>query len=289
MESLIRLLSWNVNKRRPVDDNGDRTDKIKSVGPHIVTLQEVKRNHADEWADHLNKIGLKHHYRSGENALALSHQCLIASCWELTSNDIPRPREPPYPESLGRVTVSVPGEGDIGEGDIDVFTAHIPNGAGNGWRKIDTFRDLAAELRRAIESPRILTGDFNEPEWYPTLEKIVVWGEENGAPESWPDQFGDERPSIEWANGVRSVLDGAASQHRLRDAYRVRRGSEEPTPVTHRIRKGNKPRCFDHTFVSKHFKVRGCGYHHDWREELELSDHSPMWAELKWLRNGGRW
>ena len=79
-----------------------------------------------------------------------------------------------------------------------------------------------------IDSPRILTGYFNKPEWYPNLEKIVVWGEGKGAPERCPDQFGDERPSIEWANGVRSVLDGEASQHRLRDSYQVRRGPEEP-------------------------------------------------------------
>ena len=38
------LLSWNINRRRP----GDRTAKIESVGPDIVTLQEVKRNLADE-------------------------------------------------------------------------------------------------------------------------------------------------------------------------------------------------------------------------------------------------
>ena len=272
LKTPIRLLSWNVNFRRP----RDLTAKIESVVPHIVTLQEVKRNLADDWAHHLKKIGIVHHHRSGNTALALSHQCLIASRWKLTPNDIDRPREPPYPESLGRATVAVPGERDI-----DVFTAHIPNGVGNGWKKIDTLNALSAELSRAIDSPRILTGDFNEPEWHPTLGKIVVFGDGKGASERWTDQFGDERPSIEWANGVRSVLDNAASQHRLRDAYRqVRRGPEEPTPVTHRTKKGGKPRCFDHTFVSRHFDVPACGYFHLWRER-GLSDHSPMWAHLR--------
>ena len=150
------LLSWNVNKRRP----GDLTEKIKSKRPDIVTLQEVKRSLADDWADALKNIGLGYHYRSGNDALALSHQCLIASHWELTPDDIRRPREAPYPESLGRATVSVPGKRDI-----DVFTAHIPN-VGNGWRKIDSFHVLAAELRRAEDLPRILTGDFNEPKQF---------------------------------------------------------------------------------------------------------------------------
>ncbi|MCY4597662.1 MAG: endonuclease/exonuclease/phosphatase family protein [Bryobacterales bacterium] len=267
------LLSWNVNQRRP----GDQAKKIKSVGPlpDIVTLQEVRRNHADEWADHLKDIGLRHHYRSGEKALTLKHQCLIASHWKLTPDDIVRPREAPYPESLGRATVSVPGNGDI-----DVFTAHIPNGDKNGWRKIDTFRVLAAELCRANDSPCILTGDFNEPKWFEDSGQIVTFEEyEDG---NWRDDFGDERPRIEWIKGVRSVLDEAESQHGLRDAYRSPLGSKEPYPVTFH-QPPAYPRCFDHTFVSRHFEVLGCDYHHEWREREGLSDHSPMWAELRLL------
>ncbi|MCY4598233.1 MAG: endonuclease/exonuclease/phosphatase family protein [Bryobacterales bacterium] len=267
------ILSWNVNRRRP----GDHIAKIKSVRPDIVTLQEVKRNLADDWADHLKNIGLVHHYRSGNKALALSHQCLIASRWNLTPNDICRPREPPYPESLDRATVSVPGEGDI-----DLFTAHIPNGSGNGWRKIDTFQVLAAELRRANDSPRILTGDFNEPKRFEESGQIVTF--EGGAHEDgrtntghWCDQFGVERPLKEWSEGVLSVLDGE-SQHGLRDAYRDLHGFEKPIPVTYGTR--TNPRCFDHTFVSRHFDVLECDYHHEWREQ-ELSDHSPMWARLR--------
>ena len=280
LKTPIRLLSWNVNSGRRARD---LTAKIESVVPHIVTLQEVKRNLADDWAHQLKKIGLVHHYRSGDNALALPYQCLIASRWNLTPNDIVRPREPPYPESLGRTTVSVPGERDI-----DVFTAHIPNGSGHGWRKIDTLHALAAELRRANDSPRILTGDFNEPEWHPKLERIEVWGKRKGEPERWPDQFGDERPSVEWAHGVCSVLDEGASQHRLRNAYRVRRGPKEPTPVTHRTKAGKKPRCFDHAFVSRHFDVLARGYFHVWRER-EWSDHSPMYVHLRFDRIDRDW
>ena len=268
MQTLVRLLSWNVNKRRP----GKLTEKIKSLEPevpHIVTLQEVWRKHADEWAKHLSDIGLVHHYRSGNNALALTHQCLIAGCWELTPNDIPRPREPPYPESLGRATVSV-----RGAGEIDVFTSHIPNSRGNGWKKIDTFHVLAAELRRANDSPRILTGDFNEPKRFDDSGKIVVFGRRRTG--CWRDHFGDERPRSEWAGGVLSVLDGE-SEHGLRDAYRHRNGCQASDLFTW------GKRCFDHTFVSRHFEVLGCGYHHDWREQEKLSDHSPMRTELRLL------
>ena len=259
------LLSWNVNRRR----TGHLIAKIESVRPDIVTLQEVKRSLADDWADYLKDIGLVHHYRSGNGALALSHQCLIASRWEVTPNDIVRPREPPYPEALGRATVSVPGKGDI-----DVFTAHIPNGTGNGWRKIDTFHVLAAELRRARranDSPRILTGDFNEPKRFEDSGQIVTFGRRRAG--RWCDHFGDERPRSEWTDGVLSVLDGKL-EHGLRDAYRACNGYQKSDLVTWGTR------CFDHAFVSSHFEVRACGYYHDWRKQLKLSDHSPMWMEL---------
>ena len=85
------------------------------------------------------------------------------------------------------------------------------------------------------------------------------------------------RPVSDWSNGVRSVLAGS-DQHGLRDAYRDRHGFTVATPVTHRVRRLS--RCFDHTFVSRHFSVVDCGYHHEWRRR-KLSDHSAMWAQLR--------
>ena len=182
-----------------------------------------------------------------------------------------------YPELLTRATVCVPDEHDI-----DVFTVHIPNGSGNGWRKIDTFNVLSAALRRAIDAPRILTGDLNEPQQFRKSGQIVPFGEkiyEDGSTSirGWYSKFGDRRRRIEWTNGVRSVLAGA-SQHGLRDAYRDLHGVETATPVTH-YTTHNNPRCFDHTFVSRHFEVAACGYYHEWRKK-GWSDHSAMWTKL---------
>ena len=278
----MKLLSWNVNFRPPVDRIGDRTAKIASKEPDIVTLQEVQVKFAEDWAAHLCDIGLRHQYWSGEDVWsgkdvpASWYQCLIASRWKVTPDDIGWRRYAPYPELLGRATVTVPDEGDI-----DVFTAHIPNGEGNGWKKIDTFHVLSAELRGASDSPRILTGDFNEPKLFLMSGQIVTFGEETemgGATftRRWRDASGDERPLIEWTNGVLSVL-GGMSQHGLRDAYRDRYGFEMPAPVTYCTRANR--RCFDHTLVSRHFNVLECDYYHEWRKE-KSSDHSPMWADL---------
>lgn len=42
---------------------------------------------------------------------------------------------------------------------------------------------------------------------------------------------------------------------------------------------GKNPRCFDHTFVSRHLEVMDCGYYHEWRKK-GWSDHSAMWTKL---------
>ena len=280
------LLSWNVNQFKQEARLPDIIESIGSVGPDIVTLQEVKDSLADCWQKRLAAIGLIHIHQSSEDAPPTAmcgwlerkrHGCLIASRWPVKSSGNRWRRCAPYPELLGRARVSVPDDGEV-----DVFTAHIPNGEGNGWRKIDTFHVLSAALRRAVDSPRILTGDFNEPKRFRQSGQIVTFGEEvhedgGTCARGWWSKFGDKRRNIQWRNGVISVL-GGTSQHGLRDAYRDLHGFETPTPVTH-YAAHKYPRCFDHTFVSRHFNVWACGYFHEWRKP-RLSDHSPMWAIL---------
>ena len=285
------LLSWNVRFQSLPGQLHTIVEAIRSVMPDIVTLQEVKTSLADDMKSRLADMGLVHAYWSGKDAPPTAmrklppvrslkrktYQCLIASRWPVTAGGNRWRRRAPYPELLARATVSVPDEEDI-----DVFTVHIPNGSGNGWRKIDTFNVLSAALRRGIDSPRILTGDFNEPKRFRQSGQIVPFGEkihEDGSTSirGWHTKFGDRRRNMERANGVRSVLAGA-SQHGLRDAYRDLHGYETATPVTHYTTHRN-PRCFDHTFVSRHFEVADCGYFHEWRKQ-GWSDHSAMWTKL---------
>ncbi len=273
VDILMLILTWNVNQFGQELSLPKKIKNIRSVEPDIVTLQEVRSDLVEAWEDQLKECGLDYIYWSGKDVqptnYELTYACLIASCWPVTPGDDCWRREAPYPELLGRATVSVPEEDDV-----DVFTAHIPNGCGNGWKKIDTLHVLSKALHRAMDSPRILTGDFNEPKEFRTSGQIVTFEENPHG--TWCDQFGDCRPRIEWISGVQSVLDGT-SQHGLRDAYRDFHGFDTPTPVTH-ITQGHK-RCFDHTFVSRHLRVLNCGYCHKWRHR-QLSDHSPMWTRL---------
>lgn len=285
------ILSWNVHFQSLSGQLDNVVEAIRSARPDVVTLQEVKTSLADDMALRLADIGLVHAHWSGKKAPPTAmrklppirrlkrkiYQCLIASRWPMKASGNRWRRRAPFPELLARATVSLPDEQDI-----DVFTAHIPNGSGHGWRKIDTFTVLSATLRRALDVPRILTGDFNEPKRFRQSGQIVPFGEkihEDGGTSirGWKTQFGVRRRNMERANGVRSVLAGA-SQHGLRDAYRDLHGFETATPVTHYTTRKN-PRSFDHTFVSRHFEVVDCGYYHEWRKQ-GWSDHSAMWTKL---------
>ena len=266
------ILSWNVHRKSP----DQLIEKIQSEHPHIVTLQEITLNQTAEWASCLEKRGLRYHYASGYKGQVKDYQCLIASCWPLTPVDSRWRDCAPYPELLARATVSV-----SKDQNIDVFTAHIPNGSNHGWKKIDTFHVLSAQLRQAGDSPRILTGDFNEPKRFLQSGQLVTWDNEphqhcGRSKKTELDKGHNERRLSEWTDGVLSVLAGP-SHHGLRNAYTDLHGIQIPNLVS--LYTGNNPRCYDHTFVSRHFTVGKCYYRHEWLKQ-KLSDHAPICTRL---------
>ena len=278
------LLSWNVDQLGAATRIKTVADEIASTAPDIVTLQEVSSKNASSVAEALRACGLAHVWHShdpppcSDRDVRKGYHCVIASRWPLT--DPPGGNDwrcsAPFPEVLGRVTVKVP------EGKVDVFTAHIPHGSGHGWKKIETFETLALALRSAGDHPRVLTGDFNEPKRFLSSGQFLTFAEtEVTADGAMPPPRGRVRrgSGADWSSGVRSVL-ADTSRHGLRDAFRDRHGFEVEAPVTHRVSKGGGPRCFDHTFVSRHFEVVGSGYHHAW-QRLKCSDHSAMWTKLR--------
>ncbi len=210
----LKVLSWNIGKRIPKRLK-QISAAIDSVQPDVLTLQEVPSGQATTLNRALASLGL-HHIRHSHSPMPegiqaeFRHHCVIASRWPLRRENPDADAwraEAPFPESLCRAVVEAP------FGPVDVLTTHIPNGTTYGWGKIDTFDVLAESLRKAPDAPRVLTGDFNEPEHFRSSGQIEPWG-------------GDD-----WREGVLSVLAGQ-SQHGLRDAYRDRHGVEVPTPIT---------------------------------------------------------
>ena len=108
----------------------------------------------------LADFGLTGFYYSGlAGAKTKKYGNVIASRWALRAHPWRSIPAPPWPQLLASATVNIPG------GSVDVIGVHIPNGSSNGWKKIDTFRALAARLRERSPTPTLLAGDFNEPRW----------------------------------------------------------------------------------------------------------------------------
>ena len=281
------FLSWNVDQLGASKRIKTVVNAIASTEPDVVTLQEVRSNRAEDVAEALRGCGLVHVWHShkpppcNDRRVEKGYHCAIASRWPWTDppgGDAWR-CSAPFPEVLGRITVKAPA------GNVDVFTAHIPHGSGHGWKKIETFETLALALRSGGDSARVLTGDFNEPRRFLRSGQFLTFAETEVTSDG---AVGPPRgklrgqPRADWSAGVRSVL-ADTSRHGLRDAFRDRHGFEVEAPVTYRDSKRGGARCFDHTFVSRHFEVVGSGYHHEWRRP-GMSDHSAMWTKLRLRR-----
>jgi endonuclease/exonuclease/phosphatase family metal-dependent hydrolase len=282
----LRLLSWNVRWQ----GFGARIERVVEAivaqKPDIVTLQEVPAKNAANVEGRLRDSGLELAYfwqgTLTSNGATVKHGVLIASRWPVKARRR-WAKAARYPDLFGRALVAVP---DIG--DVDVVTAHIPNGSANGWVKVEHLQLLGQALLGAPDLPRILSGDFNEPREFRASGQIVPFGvtpREDGSlsasgnyTKGLPD--GEVRQRVDWARAVWGVLSRHA--HGLSNVIEARHGLV-PMPVTHVV--SGSTRCFDHAFVSGHFEVVDAGYHHEWRSpESHLSDHSALWATLRWRR-----
>jgi endonuclease/exonuclease/phosphatase family metal-dependent hydrolase len=68
--------------------------------------------------------------------------------------------EVPYGERVLGVVIDVDGR------PLELVNTHVPDGSGNGWRKVEHFEGLYRYLARTWSPegrPRILCGDFNSP------------------------------------------------------------------------------------------------------------------------------
>lgn len=270
------VLSWNVHAIRGIGPRRLRRvmDAIASLEPDVVMLQEVghKPELVTRFRDGLVGIGLAGFFYSGDpKHESKRYGNVIASRWRLEPHKVGWAPGSPWHQLLARATVTVDGT------EVDVLSSHIPNGSGNGWRKIDTFEALASALNSAPDMPRILGGDFNEPRHVNADGSVITFGSEQIDDGSYAmigdwTLFGETHPRSRWDLAVKSVLDGAAT-HGLRHAFVDRHHPENE--VTH-VTAANR-RFFDHILVSSHFEVEDAGYRHDWRAPKDgtkaLSDH----------------
>jgi len=272
----VHLLTWNIKGNRGLSTKSIATvaSLIDATAADLITLQEVHRGTAAKLQAKLAGIGLTHAHYSGTDGARCKHGELIASRYPLKK---PRSRwtaKVRYPELMGHVVLKHP------DAEIDVITAHIPNGSGNGWVKVEALEALSSYLAKAPDRPRIVSGDFNEPRRVHPDGTFETFGHKRdrdgnmSAAGTKKGTCGETRPRSDWCDAVTNVLDGEA-QHGLRHAY-FDTHAFDPNPVTYRT---PNLRFFDHILVSKHFEVDSIRYQTDWIDR-GWSDHAPGLAHL---------
>jgi endonuclease/exonuclease/phosphatase family metal-dependent hydrolase len=268
---LLQVVTWNVGLRR-----SSVLDALSQYRPDILTAQEVRVEHADAFRERLVAAGLRPvHYTGNSRARSKRYGNVIASRWPMDTVELQYKKRPPWPRLLACVSISVGGR------RIIIITAHIPNGSGNGWAKIDTFFALAELVCETRGHPCVVTGDFNEPQLLLQDDRIVTWGQEQdckGRFVCW-DYWrfaGRSGTGEQWDSAVRWLFE-KREEHELRHAYWQAHG-HGAMDITHLPR--GQPRWFDHMFVSTHFRVESCGYLHDVRRRGG-SDHSALRATLR--------
>jgi endonuclease/exonuclease/phosphatase family metal-dependent hydrolase len=172
----MRIVSWNVRYLGLETRLTEVVSRLVESEADIVALQEVTLSLLDSAAGLLENYGYGSHVDSLSRAAEGPYGrkpfgCLVASKWPTAPGPNDWRLKAPFPESFARAVVSAP------SGPIDVTSVHCPNGAGNGWKKVATFRVLAQALALPAGMRQIVAGDFNEPKDLEPDGSIVTFSE----------------------------------------------------------------------------------------------------------------
>lgn len=276
----MRVLSWNIQALRGCSPRrlAAITDAIAFAFPDVVLLQEVAmtKGFVDRVRAAMAAVGLTgFNYAGGSASSGKRYGSAIATRWAFEPLDAAWAAGAPWPQLLAGGTVKAMGC------QVEVISVHVPNGSSNGWKKVETFEALADHLSRHRSGSRVVGGDFNEPRWFEREGRAISFGARIDKVGGWSVEGqlmrkGERHPRRRWNDAVDSVL-GSGADLGLRHAYLATH--QERFEETHRTR--TQPRFFDHLLVSKDMEVLASGFHHAWRTDLGLSDHSAAWAELR--------
>jgi exodeoxyribonuclease III len=255
------LVSWNVAgraRRQPA-----QAERIASLSPDLVCLQEVTPRTAAAWADGLRAAGLEDvRVADASRAAAASRDrpllALVASRWGQEPVEVD---DLPWPERVLASWV---------EG-LQVINVHSPISSRPDLVKVLTHEAVHRHVS-AGEGARVVCGDLNTPRREHPDGRVWTFAR---------DRYGRLRPERgeRWDVAELALIKGLEAQG-FRDGFRSLHGLEarEPSWVWQRWGGGYR---LDHLIVSSEVEVRVCGYLHEWRDE-GLSDHSPLVAHIRW-------
>src|SRR5262249_17263245 len=123
----LSVLTWNINRRAA--SVLERIDSLADL-PDVVTLQEVNHLHEAPIRRRLEDRGYSVVSSVGSAATTKRYGNMIAAAGRLARCD-PSSFGFPWRQLVCHATLDRPGA------RVNVVTVHIPNGSGNGWKKID--------------------------------------------------------------------------------------------------------------------------------------------------------
>ena len=251
------VVSWNVAGRRA--RLNEQADRVLGLEPDLVCLQEVTPVTAGPWSERLAEAGLTPVLaplpptREGSRPLAVLTAARGGA--EVVPVD-----DVPWPERVLAVQ----------SGALEVVNVHSPISPKPGLAKVLTHEAVFRHLR-GRPGPRVVLGDLNTPRREHADGSVWTFARDRHG------RLREERGE-RWDLAESALIRGLEPDG-FRDAFRELNGFESKEPSWEWPRWGGGYRL-DHLIVSAEVDVLECSYHHEWRREDKLSDHSALVARL---------
>jgi exonuclease III len=258
----MRLITWNVNKRKAVPEQVAALDTYQ---PDIIALQEVSEKNLLRFREAFATIGLNFMVDSSAGAPGSRRgYVVVASRWRL-HNISPEKEALPCSEATVSVQIELP------DARLELHNVHAPSLGVNGALKMDVLEEVYARLACPCSSHRVLCGDFNAPQRETPDGYLMTFAQRDRADGSIGVVRGQDRQD----KAERDIFRGLQAFD-LSDVYRQLHGFDAQDSSWYAKNRG---RTFgfrlDHIFASQSLKPQTCHYLHDLREDNH-SDHSGM-------------
>jgi exonuclease III len=262
-QGVARVLTWNLAGR--VKGIQPQIDAVTTGDWDVVCLQELTPTTIERWTEALSAVGLHVAVSTLERGASGSRRLAVAIA----------AREPlavvevaglPWPERHLAVRTAVDGI------DTEVHTLHAPLSGKPDQVKVRTLESLFAHLTSGEGAmPRIVTGDFNTPQ-YESREGDIQSFARTRSGKIRPD-YGERHDAAELLLVKDLPRLGWSDAFRALHGY----GARDRSYMFANRKFGWR---LDHILASPPFEPVACAYMHEWRE-AGMSDHSGMWAELR--------
>jgi exonuclease III len=257
------LVSWNVAGR--VRSVPEQAAALGRCPADVVALQEVRATALPAWREALDVLGYPHievtlpdiARRPPERRLGV----LIAAR---------EPLEPLPPLDLPWLERHLAARTRLDGVETELHVLHAPISSKPGRVKVLTLETVYAALTSPGDTPRILTGDLNTPQYESRAGEVQSFARTRSG-RIRPD-YGERHDAAELGLIV------GLREHGYVDAFRALHGYER-RDRSWLYPHGRTGYRLDHIIV-RGLTPAACEYEHAWRD-ARLSDHAAIWADLR--------